>query len=191
MVEPEESGAANQHASETADFVGWFVRLEITCSRARHDDPRAEVGSHVAGIEDVLRHIEADFRQLTVPLVGRRERVLPSRSSLRCRRVLARWRDLLFQMTGDTSLFHVCERLEPSASDSDLELERNSDLIDEQSKIGPQIEIQIQNVGSKPVSSRALLGRFHPDHREPNIFDAIEYGRRLEDERRKKNEAGG
>jgi hypothetical protein len=190
MVEPEKSGGATQHASEAADYVGWLVRLEITRSRALHEDLATEVDTaHVAGLEDVLRLIEADFRQLTVPLVGRPERVLPSRRFFRLRRILARWRDLLFEKTGDTSLFRVCVRLEPSASDPDLRPERNSELIDEGSKREPQIDIQIQNVGDEPVSGRILLGRFHPDHREPNIFDAIEYARRLEEER-KKNEGG-
>ena len=191
MVEPEKSGSAEPHASESAGYVGWLVKLDITRSRARHEDPAAEVNAaHVGGLENVLRLIEADFRQLTVPLLGRSERVLPSRSLFRLRRVLARWRDLLFEKTGDTSLFRVCVRLEPSVSDPDLREKRNSEVIDEQLKIEPQIDIQIQNVGSEPVSSRALLGRFHPDHREPNIFDAIEYARRLEEERRKKKESG-
>jgi hypothetical protein len=192
MVESEKSGGADQYTSEAADCVGWLVKLEITRSRARHGDQAAEVdAAHVGGLEDVMRLIEADFRQLTVPLLGRSERVLPCGAFIRLGKVRRRWESLLYEKTGDTSLFRVRIALEPGASDPDLRPERNADLIDEQSKIEPQIDIQIQNVGSEPVSSRALLGRFHPDHREPNIFDAIEYARRLEEERRKKNEAGG
>jgi hypothetical protein len=192
MVEPEKSGEADQHAIEAADCVGLLVKLDIRRFSAPRGDPGADVddAAHVGGLEDVLRLVEADFRQLTVPLLGRSERVLPSRSFFRLRRVLARWRDLLFEKTGDASLFRVCVRLEPSASDADLRPERNSDLTDEGPKRGPQIDIQIQNVGGEPVSSRALLGRFHPDHREPTFWDAIDYARRLEEERRKKNEGG-
>ena len=189
MAEPEKSGAVDQHGSEARDFVGWFVRLEVMHSRTRREDRATE--EDAGGLEDLLRLIEADFRQLTVPLLGRSERVLPSRTFFRLRRVLARWRDLLFEKTGDASLFRVCLRLGPNALDPDSSPEGNSGLTDDQLKIRPKIDVQIQNAGGEPVSSRALLGRFHPDHREPNIFDAIEETRRLfEQAQRKENEGG-
>lgn len=192
MVEPEKSGGTDQHASEAADYVGWLVRLEITHSHARLEDPAGKVddAAHLGGLEDVLRLIEADFRQITVPLLGRSERVLPCRAFIRLGQVRQRWECLLYEKTGDTSLFRVRVRIRPKASDPALRPEQNSDVIDEQSKIEPQIDIQIQNVASEPVSSRVLLGRFHPEHREPDLWDSIAYARRLEEERRKKDEGG-
>ena len=91
---------------------------------------------------------------------------------------------------GDKFLFRVFARLETSASEPVLEPKRNLDLVDEGSKSGLQIDVRIQNVGPEGISSRALLGRFHPDHKEPNLWDSIDYARRLEEVRRKKNEGG-
>jgi hypothetical protein len=168
MVEPEKSGEGDQHAIEAADCVGWLVRLEITRSRARHEDPAAEVdAANVSDLDDVLRLIKGDFRQFTVPLLGRPERVLPARSFFRLRKILARWRDLLGEKTGDTSLFRVSIQFEQSASASESRPERCSELIDEGSTRERQIEVRILNVGGEAVSSRALLGRFHPEHKEP------------------------
>jgi len=164
------------------------VRLDITDSRARRADLAAEEDD--AGLDEVLRLIEADFKQLTVPMLGRSERVLPSRRFFRLRKVLARWKNSLFEKTGDTSLFRVRLRLEPTVSDADIRLEQTSDRISEELKRGPLVEIQIQNVGGEFVSSRALLGRFHPGHREPNIFNASEDTRRLEAEQGKEKESG-
>ena len=186
MVEPEKSGDTDPHESESADYVGWLVKLDITDSRARRGDLASEEDD--AGLDEVLRLIEADFNQLTVPILGRSERVLPSRRFFRLRKVLARWNNSLFEKTGDTSLFRVRLRLEPTVSDTDIRPAQTLDLIDDGSKRGPQVEVQIQNAGSEPVSSRALLGRFHPDHREPYIFDALEDARRIEAEQRKQKE---
>lgn len=98
---------------------------------------------------------------------------------------------MLFEKTGDTSQFRVCQRLELNDSNLESKPEQISDLIDEGSKKELQIEVQIQTVGGEPVSSRALLGRFHPDHREPNILDALEDTRRLFEERQRKENEGG
>lgn len=195
MVEPEKSGGVDPDTSESAETVGWLVKLEITRSRARHEDPAAKVDdpADIHGLEHVLSIIKADFRQLTVPLLGRSERVLPSRYAdpFRLRNLRQRWERLLYDKTGDPSLYRVQAWLWSSASDTDLTPERTSDLIDEGSKREPQIDIQIRTLGDGPVCSRDLLGRFHPDHREPNIFDAIDEARRLFEElRRKKNEGG-
>jgi hypothetical protein len=182
MVEPDKSGGADRYASEGVDCVGWLVRLDITRLRARHEDPAAEVdAAHVSGLENVLRLIEADFRQLTVPLLGRSERVLPCGAFIRLGKVRRRWESLLYEKTGDTSLCRVRIRLESSASDPDSKPERHSDLMDEGMKSGLLITVE-----GEAISSKVLLGRFHPDHRDPNISDAIEYARRLEAERKEK-----
>jgi hypothetical protein len=189
MVEPEKGVGVDQEATEAADYVGWLVRLDITDSRARRGGLIAEEDD--AGLEGVLRLIEADFKELTVPILGRSERVLPSRSFFRLRKVVARWKNSLFEKTGDTSLFRVRLRLEPAVSDAEISPEQTSDRIAEELKRGQLVEIQIQNVGGEFVSSRALLGRFHPDHQEPNIFDALEDTRRLREERQRKENEGG
>lgn len=158
MAEPETSGGTVPDAPESS-YVGWLVKLEIIDSRARGEDQSSEVDNAVdlRGLDDVLRFIEADFRLLTVPLLGKSERVLPSRALFRVGKIFLRWDRLLREKTGGHSFFRVRVRLEPAAS----------------------------------VSSHALLGRFHPDHREPNIFDALEETRRLfEESRRKENEGG-
>jgi hypothetical protein len=189
MVEPEKGVGVDQEATEAADYVGWLVRLDITDSRARRGDLVAEEDD--AGLEGVLRLIEADFKELTVPMLGRSERVLPSRSFFRLRKVVARWKNSLFEKTGDMSLFRVRLRLEPAVPDGEITPQQTLDHIAEELKRGPLVEIQIQNVGGEFVSSRALLGRFHPDHREPNTFNASEDTRRLFEERQRKENEGG
>ncbi len=189
MAEPDKGVGVDQHASDAPDYVGWLVRLDITDSRARRGDLAAEEND--AGLDEVLRLIEAEFKRLTVPMLGRSERVLPSRRFFRLRKVLERWKNSLFEKTGDTSLFRVRLRLEPTVSDADIRPEQTTDRIAEELKREPLVEIQIQNVGGEPLSGRALLGRFHPDHREPNIFDALEDTRRLFEERQRKENEGG
>lgn len=73
MVEPEKGVDADRLATEAVDCVGLFVRLEITHARDPRGDLAAKEGdaTDIAGLEDVLRLIEADFRQLTVPLAGK------------------------------------------------------------------------------------------------------------------------
>ena len=189
MVEPEKSGGADRHASEAADCVGWLVRLDITDSRPRREDTSAEVddAADLSGLTEVLRVIETDFRQLTVPLLGRSERVLPCRAFFRFGKVHRRWERLLSETTGDTSRFRLHVRLKENASDPDLKQERDSDPVDEGLKSGLRITVE-----GEAISSKVLLGRFHPDRREPNIFDAIEETRRqFEERRRKENEGSG
>jgi hypothetical protein len=193
MVEPEKSEGADPHARKSAEYVGWLVRLDIIDSRARGEDQSSEVDNAVdlRGLGDVLRLIEAEFLQLTVPLLGKSERVLPSRAFIRLGKICRRWERLLCEKTGDNSLFRVRVRLEPAASDVDTRPDLTSDHKVEELMRRLQVEVQIQNVGDEPLSSRDLLGRFHPDHREPNICDAIEETRRQFEERQRKKTEGG
>jgi hypothetical protein len=62
MAEPRKTGAADQHGSEATDLVGWLVRLEVMHSRGRQED--LAIKEDAGGLEDLLRVIESDFRQL-------------------------------------------------------------------------------------------------------------------------------
>ena len=189
MGEHEKGVGTDPHASDAADYVGWLVRLDITDSRPRRKDTSAAIDedTETSGLTDELLVIEADFRQLTVPLLGRSQRVLPCRELFRIAKVRQRWERLLSEKLGDTSRFKVCFCLEEKKSDTDLKQERDTDPVDEGMKSGLRISVE-----GGAVSSKVLLGRFHPDHREPNIFDGIEETRRLfEESRRKENKGKG
>lgn len=136
MGEREKGVDTDQHAGDATDYIGSLVKLDIADSARQREETSAEVddAGGPSGLTEVFRVMEADFRRLTVPLLGRSERVLPARSFFRLRKITARWRDLLFEKTGDTSLFRVSVRLEPSTSAPESRPEPNSELINETSK---------------------------------------------------------
>jgi len=180
MVETENRQHTDPHASESAGYVGWLVKLEILRSRSQQEERATEVvdASGLGDIGDVLRIIEADFQQITLPLLGKSERLLPCHAYFRLRKVGLRWERWLYEKTGDTSQYRVRVDVGPAAPHEAPSPELEADLIEKESKSTRQIEVRVLSVGSEPISSRTLLGRFHPDHKEPNIFDAIEYAQR-------------